>query len=68
VSKSKKETEQTSSAVSPDNEQPVSDGWLSWLLLALFLGICLVAWYLVHRSTLRGAPDAPVGVMTARHQ
>jgi hypothetical protein len=64
VSKSKKESpEETKPAVAADSEPPASDGWLSWFLLAVFLVICLVAWYLVHRGSLRGAPDAPVGCL-----
>jgi hypothetical protein len=70
VSKSKKESEDAKPVadarpVAADVESQVSDGWLSWLLLAIFLIICLVAWYLVQRSSLRGAPDAPVGALRA---
>lgn len=63
MSKSKKESKEARPAAA--DSEPASDGWLSWLLLALFLAICLVAWYLVHRSSLGGAPDAPVGVLQA---
>jgi hypothetical protein len=62
VGTSKKESEGARPAA-VDVDARASDGWLSWLLLAAFLAICLVAWYLVRRSSLRGAPDAPVGAL-----
>jgi hypothetical protein len=65
VSKSTKESEETRPVTGKEAESPATDGWLSWLLLAIFLLLCLVAWWLVHRSSLRGAPDAPVGMVGA---
>lgn len=61
MSRKKREAEAPPSAVTGDADG-FSDGWLSWLLLALFLLICLVAWWLVHRRALPGAPYAPTGV------
>lgn len=63
MSASKKESPEAGSRAA--EEPPVGDGWLSWLLLAVFLVICLAAWYLVRRASLRGAPTAPVGAVRA---
>jgi len=49
-------------------DETFSDGWLSWLLLAIFLLICLLAWWLVHRQALPGAPYAPVGARNGQDE
>lgn len=57
----KKDKAQVDPQETEKTEETFSDGWLSWLLLAFFLLLCLAAWWLVQRNAVPGAPYAPIG-------
>ena len=46
----------------PDEPPPtIPEGWISALIFGLFLLVCLLSWWLIHRAAIPGAPGAPIG-------
>lgn len=60
--KANKEAETSKTDTTPDEqEEGVSDGWVTIMILAILLSACLVSWWLAKKEGVPGAPGAPVG-------